>query len=270
MWTRQQLIDALRNVGLRSGDLVHVHSALRKLGPVEGGADGVIDALLEVLGPTGTLTLPTHTWSVVSPAQPVFHQTLTPSNVGALTNVFRLRPGVLRSLHPTHSVAALGPRAAAFVEGHEQCAAPCAPESPYGKLRDWGGKILILGETLACCTFFHGCELWAGLPRAISESPSTFYCITAEGRVIPVATHNHVVNTWDQYPRLEPGLIAAGAMRMSEAPGGGTLRLLDACLTAEWVIATLRQDPRIILPDNSDASQPTPGELRNEDGRIDR
>jgi aminoglycoside 3-N-acetyltransferase len=249
MLRKLELIQALRDLGLQAGDLVHVHSALRKLGPVEGGADGVIDALLEVVGPAGTLTLPTHTWSVVSPAQPVFHQTLTPSNVGALTNVFRLRPGVVRSLHPTHSVAALGPRAAAFVEGHERCAAPCAPESPYGKLRDWGGKILILGETLACCTFFHGCELWAGLPRAISEFPSTFYCITAEGQVIPVSTYGHVVNTWDQYPRLEPGLLAAGAMRVSAAPGDAPLRLLDAHPTAEWVIARLRQDPSIILPD---------------------
>ncbi len=248
MLTQPQLTAAFRQAGLQTGDLVLVHSALRKLGPVDGGADTVIDALLDTLGPSGTLTLPTHTWKVVNAGQPVFHQTLTPSNVGALTNVFRQRPGVLRSLHPTHSVAALGPRAAALVEGHEHDDTPCSATSPYGRLRDWGGKVLIIGEGLNCCTFFHGCEQWAGMPWAVRQQTVLLYSITAAGQLIKVPSHQHWVNTWDQYPRLEPHLLALGALRISHL-GTCALRLLDARAAADWLIPQLQRDPGTILPD---------------------
>ncbi len=247
-WTRPQLVAAFRDAGLQLGDLVLVHSALRTLGPVAGGADTVIDALLEAVGPDGTVAVPTHTWKVVNTDQPVFHQTLTPSNVGALTNVFRRRPGALRSLHPTHSVAAIGARAAAFVAGHEQDDTPCGAAGPYGRLRAWGGKILIIGAGLNSCTFFHGCEEWAGMPWAVTRHTNQLYSLTAEGRVIPIALHGHFVNTWDQYPRLEPHLLAAGALRIVQL-GACALRLLDAAAAATWLIAQLQRDPRMILPD---------------------
>jgi aminoglycoside 3-N-acetyltransferase len=246
MWTRRQLTDGFRAAGLQGGDVVLVHSSLRKLGPVEGGADTVIDALLETVGPDGTLAMPTHTWKVVNAEQPVFHQALTPSNVGALTNVFRQRAGVIRGLHPTHSVAAIGPRAAELVDGHERDDTPCSATSPYGRLRDWGGKILIIGEGLNCCTFFHGCEQWAGMPWAVSPQPFQLFSITAGGQVHPVSLRHHIVNTWDQYPRLEGPLISAGALRISHL-GDCPLRLLDARAAAEWLIARLQRDPGIIL-----------------------
>lgn len=247
MLTKMQLVEAFRIAGVDQGDLVLVHSSLRKLGPVEGGADSVIDALLESVAPCGTVAVPTHTWKVVNEAQPVFHQAYTPSNVGVLTNVFRARPDALRSLHPTHSVAAIGPRAAAFVKDHELDASPCPAQGPYGRLRDWGGKILILGEGLACCTFFHGCEEWAGMPWAVTERTVPFHVITSEGRTLRRDHHRHCTNTWDRYPRLEPGLLEAGALRITYL-GDCSLRLLDARKAADWLIAQLRRDASILLP----------------------
>lgn len=249
MWTHAQLLAAFRGAGLRPGDTALVHSSLRKLGPVAGGADTVLDALLDALAPDGTLVLPTHTWKVVNAAQPVFHQTLTPSNVGVLTNVFRRRPGVARSLHPTHSLAAIGPRAAELLAGHERDDTPCPANGPYGRLRDGGGKVLILGEDLACCTLFHGCEEWAGLPWAVSEKPIQLYSITAAGHVIPVALRHHCVRSWELYPRIEPDLLAAGVMRIHRL-GECPLRILDAGPTAEWLVARLRADPGLLHPDS--------------------
>ena len=247
MLTKTQLITAFTDAGLKQGDLVFVHSALRKLGPVEGGAETVIDALQQTLGPAGTLALPTHTFRVMSRDQPVFHQALTPSCVGTLTNVFRKRPGVIRGLHPTHSVAAIGKRAAEFVEGHERDDTPCSPTSPYGRLRDWAGKILIIGEGLNCCTFFHGCEQWAGMPWAVRPDVLQLYSVRADGHVLSTPMHSHFVNTWDQYPRLEPHLLEIGAMRIHHL-GPCPLRLLDAKAAADWLIPQLRKDPSIVLP----------------------
>jgi aminoglycoside 3-N-acetyltransferase len=246
MWTKSQLTDAFCAVGLGVGDLVLVHSALRELGAVDGGADTVIDALLETVGPNGTLSMPTHTWKVVNELQPVFHQVLTPSNVGALTNVFRQRPGVIRSLHPTHSVAAIGPRASLLCVGHTD-ETPCSPTSPYGRLRHWGGKILIIGANLSCSTFFHGCEYWAGMPWAVRKTPIQLYSITAEREVIVVPTRSIFVNSWDQYPQLSPHLVKIGALRLGSI-GSCQLHLLDAEMAATWLIAKLHKDPSIILP----------------------
>lgn len=248
--THNSLLRAFRDVGVTTGDVLLVHSSLRKLGPVKGGADTVIDALLEAVGAEGTLAVPTHTFQVVSGIQPVFHQRLTPSHVGVLTNVFRLRPEAIRGLHPTHSVAAIGPRAAEFVAITPEYDTPYPPASPYGRLRDWGGKILIIGESLNRCTFFHGCEEWSGMPEIVSENIVPLTSITTDGEEIAISTRSRPINTWDQYPRLEPFLLEAGAMCIGQI-GDCSLRLLDARSAAEWLITRLKQDPSIILPDST-------------------
>lgn len=86
------------------------------------------------------------------------------------------------------------------------------------------------------------------MPWSVTRHTVQLYSLTAEGRVIPIALHHHYVNTWDQYPRLEPHLLAAGAMRVRQL-GACALRLLDAATTATWLIEHLRRAPRIILPD---------------------
>ncbi len=250
MLNKQDLQNSFQNIGLRSGDTVLVHSSLRTLGPVDGGADTVIDALLETVGPDGILAMPTHTFKVVNAQQPIFHQALTPSCVGALTEVFRKRSGTVRGLHPTHSIAAVGPRADEFIAIREQDSTPCPPESPYGRLRTWNGKVLIIGVGLECCTFFHGCEEWAEMPWATAPEERQLYSITTDGRLIPIRMRGHRIRTWLQYPRLEPGLNNINAL-ITHAIHNCPLRLLDAAPAADWLIRQLRRDADIILPDDT-------------------
>ena len=247
MLIKNELVTAFRNAGLTAGDLVLVHSSLRKLGPVEGGADTVLDALLEVLGQKGTLALPTHTFSVVTARQPVFHQSLTPSNVGTLSNIFRKRAGVLRGLHPTHSVAAIGPLAEKLLEGHEKETTPCSMNSPYVRLRDWNGKVLIIGEGLQCCTLFHACEELAEMTQVCSPYLLELFSFTETNEVIPAPTRRHIINTWDQFPTLEPHLLANGALKISSI-GDCALRLLDARRACDWLVPELQKDQNLILP----------------------
>jgi len=108
MVTKNEIKSALSALGVRPGELALVHSSLKAFGRVENGADTVIDALLEVLGPEGTLVLPTFTLSFQPLEKIIFDTVNSKSEVGIITEVFRRRPGVLRSTHLVHSVAASG------------------------------------------------------------------------------------------------------------------------------------------------------------------
>lgn len=244
MLTVNELTTAFRAVGLTEGTTVLVHSALRKLGPVEGGADGVIDALLAAAGASGTVAMATHSYATVHAGQPVFHQTLTPSIVGTLGNVFRQRPGAIRSLHPTHSVAALGARAAEYVRDHEKDDTPCSPVSPYGKLITWGGKVLIIGPGLECCTFFHCCEELAGVPWLLGVTEH-LYSITADGRIIDVPSRRHAGGVSDLYPMLENELLHRDALTLGAA-GACPLRVVDAQKASAWLVGELKKDPELL------------------------
>ena len=78
--------------------------------------------------------------------------------MGLLTELFRRTPGVIRSVHPTHSVAVWGADAAALVAGHVHAKTPCGVGSPYARLIDRDGKILFLGCDVKVMTFFHTVE----------------------------------------------------------------------------------------------------------------
>ena len=138
--TRSDIAAGLRRLGLRRGDRVNVHSSLSAFGRVEGGAQAVILALLDVLGPEGTLMMPAFGQGKVD----VWDHDRTPSFNGRISETFRIMPGVKRSWHPTHAYAAIGPDAKRYLAGDYRYAA-WGPESPLGRLVADGGWVLLLG-----------------------------------------------------------------------------------------------------------------------------
>jgi len=134
-YTKEQLIQQLRDMGIKPTDNLLVHSSMKSLGAVQGGADTVLDALMGVV-PEGMLILPTHTWKQMSEEYNVFDPETEPVCVGILPELFRKRPGVVRSLHPTHSVAVYGKGAAKYIRGEENCTTPCPPKGCWGRLKD--------------------------------------------------------------------------------------------------------------------------------------
>ena len=138
-YTKEQLLQQLREMGIRPADNLLVHSSMKSLGAVQGGADTVLDALQEAV-PEGLLILPTHTWKQMSADYNYFNPETEPVCVGILPELFRKRPGVVRSLHPTHSIAVCGPGAEDYIKGEEDCATPCPPEGCWGRLKDIKGK----------------------------------------------------------------------------------------------------------------------------------
>ena len=136
--SRATLLEAFRSIGIEAGMTVCVHASLSRLGHIEGGADTVIDALIEAVGPEGCIMMPAFSadGTMLRSVEQgdVFDVRNTPSRVGAIPEVFRLRDGVLRSLHPTNSVTALGVGAEELLRDHEKSATPFGFSTPYGRL----------------------------------------------------------------------------------------------------------------------------------------
>ena len=154
MISQEMLRLQLREMGILPTDTVLVHTALRSVGPVEGGADGFIDALLEYLS-QGLLLIPTHTWAVVTKKQPVFDVRATVPNIGALPRVAAFRPDGVRSLHPTHSIAGFGKNAAEFLAGEELSGTPTPVGGAMQRLGKMGANILLVGVGNDKNTFLH-------------------------------------------------------------------------------------------------------------------
>jgi aminoglycoside 3-N-acetyltransferase len=143
-----------------------VHSSLSSCGHFIGGPSGVLDVLAEVCG---TLSFVTHSYCYpqsLGELGPIFDAKATPSQNGALTNIFRMRPQVVRSIHATHSVAALGPLANEFTAGHYRCDSPSGPGTPYRRLIALQGSVLFFGVTYYCYTLFHTAEIESGSNEA--------------------------------------------------------------------------------------------------------
>ncbi|MDI6519695.1 AAC(3) family N-acetyltransferase [Streptomyces coelicoflavus] len=174
--TRGTLAAGLRELGVRTGDTLLAHTSLSSLGWVCGGPVAVVRALLDVLGPDGTLVVPTQTgdlsdpalwtsppvpeawWESIRAATPPYDPLTTPSRgVGVVPETVRTWPGARRSAHPQTSFAALGARAAEVVAGH---ATDCrlGERSPLAVLERLDARVLLLGAGYDACTAFHLAE----------------------------------------------------------------------------------------------------------------
>lgn len=161
---REQLIDNLENCGFPHGCAVFVHSSLKSLGYVVGGAATVIDALQDVVVQRrgGTIAMPAFSlrgtmYDTLRSGQ-TFSPKTSPSTMGAITEAFRTHPRVVRSVHPTHSVAAQGARAAWLVDGHARGERTFGEGSPFAKLLEADGYLLGLAIDLGPVTFYHVIE----------------------------------------------------------------------------------------------------------------
>jgi len=158
------ILAGLREVGLSEGDVVLVHSSLSAFGYVEGGADAVIDALLEAVGDAGTVVVPTFTWGPFHDAEGVtldLRETSCKDEVGIIPETFRLRDEARRSTHICHSVAAIGPRTRE-VMGHG--VSSFGAGSTFHAVYDHNAWCLLLGVSFGSCTELHAVEEYMRVP----------------------------------------------------------------------------------------------------------
>lgn len=161
---KKQIIKELReNLQIKEGDLLGVHSSLKSLGYLEGGAVSLIEALVEAVGGQhkGTILMPCFN----EPCDTVDLRS-TPCRLGKVAETFRQYPGVIRSRHQTHSVAVYGKEAYEIAAGHELCG-PLGKGSPFHKLAIMGGFVLHIGCGMKSSSIIHIVESIAEIPYQV-------------------------------------------------------------------------------------------------------
>ncbi|MBP3337020.1 MAG: AAC(3) family N-acetyltransferase [Clostridia bacterium] len=163
--TKNDITKAVKELGIKNGDTILVHSSFKSLGEVDGGAETVICGFLDAIGEEGTLVFPTFVQKDFKNAYKTWHLDKE-SDVGYLTNYFRLRKGSKRSDQATHSVAASGKMADELTKTHGHTSkrfgsmgdTPFAPDSPWEKMYQKNAKIVMLGVSPLYITFRHYAE----------------------------------------------------------------------------------------------------------------
>lgn len=217
--TRAGLAADLARLGIAHGDTLFVHSSLKSLGYVEGGAAAVIGALQDAVGPHGTLLLPTYylpggtVRATCDMKDYVFDPRRHGTHMGRLPEAFLASGNIHRSLHPTHSVSAWGRHAAALTEAHHRAPSIFGMDSPWQRFIGCDqAKVLGLGISMGPVTFYHALEDAMG---------DAFPVPVWEGNIKLLPCLDHAGRRWDVPVRP---FAPAIAQRRIDQPGRGDLR----------------------------------------------
>ncbi|MFC1715499.1 AAC(3) family N-acetyltransferase [Candidatus Poribacteria bacterium] len=239
--TKEDIVAGLQKLGLKKGDNIGVHSSLGAFGYVEGGADAVVDALLETVGSEGNVVVPAYssnieslertpediesgvTWKYrVLPYDPETDSCWT----GAIPDAFWRRKEAVRSAHVSHSLAAIGPEAEELCQG-------------WDRLLESDGHILILGVHLGCCSSMHLAEKGIQLPQHIVDR------MTPPPELAKKYKEANIGFGFGPYPDfalMEEPAKEHGIMKMTEI-GEATVKLLRLRELIDLYADYLRRDP---------------------------
>ena len=239
--TRAGLERKLRVLGVRRGSVLLVHSSMSALGYVLHGPDAVVAALHDVLGPEGTIVVPTFTgshtdpacwvdpalpapmWDEVRAGMPLFDvERSLPRLMGKVATRVLLDPESRRSDHPLTSFCALGPAAEELVGNHDLCD-PLGPDSPVGRVRAMGGQVLLLGVDQRRNSALMHAHCLAGVPQVRSGLGEFLASVEGERRWVQP---ERFAGCTEGYGNFEDELVTRGFVRCTRV-GDGTLRLME-------------------------------------------
>jgi len=216
--SRAVVRDQLHALGVQPGGVLLVHTSFRAVRPVDGGPQGLIDALRDALGPDGTLVMPSWTGSDDEPFDPA--TTPASPDLGIVAETFRGQPDVTRSNH-AFACAAIGPHAAAITTGPLPLP-PHRRESPVGRVHDLDGQVLLLGVDHDADTTLHLAELLAAVPYRVPKYITVF----EDGRAVRIAygENDHccqrfnLANDWLRMRGLQAeGMVGHAAAKLIRA-----------------------------------------------------
>ena len=253
---KQDILNALSKVGACNGQTIMVHTSLSSLGFVCGGAQVIIEALLETVGTEGTIMMPTQSWKNLDPAigvhweepenwwplirenWPAYNKDITPTNtMGAVAEMFRKWPGTLRSDHPARSVAAWGKQAAYLTATHD-LSNIFGDGSPIGKLYELDGLVLLIGVGYDKNTSLHLADVRANYPG--KHNSTEYSAVLEDGKRV-----------WKQYETLfvdgedfnEIGAAFENTCSVRKAAlGNGTITLMKQRELVDFAVTWIEQN----------------------------
>ena len=194
--SKEEFIHILKNdLGIKEGDVLFVHSSMRKLF-LDFSKNEIVPILKELVGKEGTLLFPcwqfnTRAEDYIRENEIVFSHRDSPSAMGKISDVLRSQPDAFRSFHPTNSVVAIGKRAKELTEGHETDIYPCGKASPLYKMMAYNAKVVGIGVTVDNLTFVHVVEDTTEGVFPLKTREETVYdctCINQAGEKISLQT----------------------------------------------------------------------------------
>lgn len=242
--TAPELRADLRSLEIEPGDELVVHSSLSSIGLVAGGAATVVDALVSAVGDRGTIAVPTFTPRTTR--QDPFEVAETPSETGAVTEALRERDDAVRSDHPTHSVAAVGPAAEALTADHDYRNS-LGEDSPLHRLAKRGGKVFLLGVGHDSNSTLHLAEALADLPYKNGTNRPLVTDGTGEPRTVETAT----VGCGKGFARFRPAAERAGIVVRGRVGAAGAQLMLGADVL-RVARSVLEDDPGSLLCEEAD------------------
>lgn len=247
--SKEDIKEALRGLGLKRGDVVGVHSSLKSFGYVEGGADAVIDALLETVGEEGTVVMPAHSNNLakveLTPEETAigvswlfkilpYNPKETPCRTGVISEAFRKRNGVLRSAHPSNSIAAKGPKAKGIVETRNGTSL-----DGWQKVLEFDGHVLLMGVGLGVCTAMHLAESRVKFPEHILKkiTPPKWFV-----EKYPDKEWEWDIGPYPNFAKLEEPCIQREIVKIAKA-GRATLKLIRLKELVGLYVEYLQRNP---------------------------
>lgn len=223
---KKEIIAGLKKMGLQKGGIVLLHSSLSSLGQVEGGAQAVVDAFLEVLGESGTLVVPAF------------------GSLGIIADIVKNNPQAVSSIHPLAGVAAIGADAEKICRDHWKAETAHAENTPCARIAELGGYVCLLGVDQDRNTTLHTVEALLRLPY-LKPKQATF--ATPEGEVR---------KEWPFFPGPHRDFIgldrvfrASGKMKIGRI-GNSVLRLIKSRDLIDIALEAGRNNPAFVLCDN--------------------
>jgi aminoglycoside 3-N-acetyltransferase len=246
-FSKEKIAEDLRNIGIREGDHLAVALSFRSIGRVKGGPDAFIDAILDVIGPTGTLMMNTYSQFYHAPMlrsgrpPPIFDHKSSPATTGVVPETLRKRPGAIRSQHPVCSITAFGNLANFLTDAHDGTA---DLYSPYSRLGEIDGKVLYIGLGNNLVALCHEAQNLAGLLNVVPLEVGVF-CKNDSGEPI-LFTTNHLFACVKRLPDLVVSLRNMGLITDGKI-GNAPSILVPAKETLNAMVKLLRENPTLNL-----------------------
>lgn len=253
MHTQSSLIKDIEKIGVNKEGTLLIHSSMKAIGEVDGRGDTVIDAFIDYMK-EGLLLFPTHTWSEDNLKDGIYNPKTEPSCVGLLTNLFRKRQGTTRSMHPSHSVTAMGKRAKEYTDRDDQFEnyTPCPTGGCFDGLYDEDAQILFFGVPLTRNTYIHVIEEKLDIPNRINNKARDIKMIYENGDVRETKLYGHFSTLGDvsqNYGKLLKPMLEMGMAKEGKI-GDATSYLVKVRPMSDWVTKMLKDDPDLFSDNN--------------------